>query len=340
MAETTRCYILELPRELRNYIYDELTHDVCISADVAHVDGDVSLAGPNLRLDGSYLSEVLLVNRQIHDEYAERVSSRARLFVSLLDNPPDSYEQGWRCSTNKLDLRRGFPVDLLKQVKRCVIFFAWGDVWQLLELAMLDSFISLPVSQPREQGELAWTPSKALCEELKTLLSRLGALLSESAHIRVAFDLDKYPDANDPYGMIGLEDVDGEMPSQGQMEANQSMFHRDTFLALATDDSVKWPKPGHLEILFFCTTPLYCTLAANSEEVMESRRAFQTGLARDLVLLEHENSTEVVYWVLGAQDEENSWRGFWPEMLGISVESADQTAMVYGSEAEDYSPII
>ncbi|KAK5124239.1 hypothetical protein LTR85_001942 [Meristemomyces frigidus] len=333
VADTGRCYVLELPRELRNYIYDELTRDVCISTEIKDVGGDEgdeaqeddedneALCCPKLHLSGFYCIELLLVNRQVHDEYAERLPSQAQLRVHFFHDPPGSYGGAWRFSTCELDFKPGFPLAWLKQTKRCLIFLTWQSVWSVLKPVELDSFISLPASDLRAQERLSWTPSKAMCEELKVLLSRLSGLLSQGAEVLLVFGINKHPDGDDPYGMIGLEDADGELPSHEQMYADQSLFHRDTLLGLERDKSIPWPRAGKLKLWFYTTTPLYCTLAANSNQVMESRRAFDAGAAGDLVLPEYKKSAESVLWALEAREGDGTWRGYWPEMLDIFTDS-------------------
>lgn len=99
MATDDRCYLLELPRELRNYIYEELEHVVRISNDVLEVDGDdLYMYPPVVDLHGACRTALLLVSHQIHDEYTERNRSRTMITISFSGGPTDNNDQDWRSS--------------------------------------------------------------------------------------------------------------------------------------------------------------------------------------------------------------------------------------------------
>lgn len=172
MKRHGRCRLLELPREVRDYIYDELTQDACISTGVADKLGNVINIPLYIVLLGAPRTNVLLTNRQIHDEYDEHLANQGRLYVSYEHGASDTGTD-WNFTARSLGLKPSVSCDALKHIRLCSIEFDWQMAihsldWPTASQSLSDDgpamneFFLLPIAQMRAQTALPWTPSKGL----------------------------------------------------------------------------------------------------------------------------------------------------------------------------------
>lgn len=153
MGRSKKCYFLELPRELRDRIYTNLTANRFISRAHAASDGRPP---PSLVLRDAITMAMLLVSHQIHDEYRDTVLSQSKLMVKAF-----SHER--LTLPRDLDLKQSFPAVILRQVKACSIkIHVWGHLEDVIDEYLMESDIS-PSSNP-EQGQTnsEWTPSNGM----------------------------------------------------------------------------------------------------------------------------------------------------------------------------------
>lgn len=144
MAELDcRCAFLRLPREIRDQIYDYLQFNFEVS----------SSSQPSYTqytsLDCATSWNLLSVSRQIHDEYHERVVLKSVLLVA--------YGHA-NVSSQKLLFAEGFPVHLLREVKRVSIFVPYVDD-EIMNDARTDIFWQTVEDDPEQAEVLEWTPS-------------------------------------------------------------------------------------------------------------------------------------------------------------------------------------
>lgn len=148
--------LLSIPRELHDNIYDGITISADISEPYPRDEATNYYQGwhPRMCLFRTVRACILLVCRQIHDEYFERTISKSRLWISLYRSDLFSPDKG-------LKLKPNFPAGILKGVKRCEI-----NVYSLNFSHRLDNpkFViwdRVVSRQTRKQQEaLPWTPTK------------------------------------------------------------------------------------------------------------------------------------------------------------------------------------
>lgn len=63
------------------------------------------------------------------------------------------------------------------------------------------------------------------------------------------------------------------------------------------------------------STPLYCGLATNAQEMKANREAVRRGEMDAVVLPDSNSPKEHVVWLLKPTEEANNWRGFFPIAL-------------------------
>ena len=146
----TRCFLLDLPREIRNMIYDNLTSTHAISV---HKKALPPTYLPPVYLDNTVCLSVMRLNHQIHDEYVEYILPKSRLSICFYHKEvlPDH-----------LHLSPSFPAHILQKVRQCALSMAehrvraiCNDTEHILEWRGYSH-------EPRErQNEQAWTPSKS-----------------------------------------------------------------------------------------------------------------------------------------------------------------------------------
>jgi hypothetical protein len=71
--------LLALPRELRDNIYIRLTHNLVFKDNYQLSNNKISVA-----IRGAPVAQLLLVNRQLHDEYKETIRCSAHIAVDTL----------------------------------------------------------------------------------------------------------------------------------------------------------------------------------------------------------------------------------------------------------------
>jgi hypothetical protein len=115
--------LLSIPRELRNQIYEEVTTDIELS-DNSRVDADgnfeTGLENPEIIFYGAPCTNLLLVSRQVHDEYLDAIRPRAALHIVYLDT----------LENQALEVKSSVPTSATSHIRICFVW-AWDkeDGW-------------------------------------------------------------------------------------------------------------------------------------------------------------------------------------------------------------------
>lgn len=94
-------------------------------------------------------------------------------------------------------------------------------------------------------------------------------------------------------------------------------FNRDVLKTLELESSRIWPRPGNLRVDFSVTTPLYFTMARNSEALALNRRAILAGEKVAVVNPDCDAADDLVLWSLEPTQDPNNWRGYFPKVFQI-----------------------
>ena len=152
MAESTRCYILETPREIRNKIYENITTTCAISLNATRPTVGDTFSKPLVFLRRTIVFDVLLINSQISDEYRDHCLPQSELNVVMTQGP--SLSEG-------LGLVTTFPVQVLKRVRKYTLTLCWTQVHEVGNVSDMAQWCSShTVDQLRGQECMSWTPSK------------------------------------------------------------------------------------------------------------------------------------------------------------------------------------
>jgi len=126
-------------------------------------------------------------------------------------------------------------------------------------------------------------------------------------------------------GLADRQDLSAWYPNAGvshfsssdrdAIEMLERMFHKSTIFGLEQDRSVYWPGTGRLQITGVLCTPLFCTLAKNSDEVKVNREALGRGETETVVVPDCEVSPHGVVWSLRPAMDENDWQGYSPRFM-------------------------
>ena len=152
MATASNCRLLSIPRELRNKIYGSLTADHTISERLPDIEA--AEIRPQVDLENTIAVNVLLVSRQIHDEYREHVTSSSLLVINTAGRA------AFPRSLVDLKLKSSFPIDLLKQVSKCEIVTSCALVEDVEGPRMRSFNLVMTALQQLDQRSLSWTSSK------------------------------------------------------------------------------------------------------------------------------------------------------------------------------------
>ena len=150
MAPRSKCYFLDTPREIRNMIYSKVTRTSVISSHPASTASGSNLSRPIITLEYTISPKVLLVCRQISEEYREHQLPRSELAVVFDGGSEPS-------------LLASFPVSLLKQVRRCSnIILHWARIHEVCGVDQLQQWYhdSHAGEEDKYEEHLPWTPSK------------------------------------------------------------------------------------------------------------------------------------------------------------------------------------
>ena len=116
MAEDKHCYFLSLPREIRNMIYKHVTKDVLITHPVRETEAEDQEPPEKVTLLGTIFLSLLLVNRQVHNEYIDYTLSKSHLVLNLPHGPELPEDLG---------LSAKFRLNVLKKVRQCAVTMHW-----------------------------------------------------------------------------------------------------------------------------------------------------------------------------------------------------------------------
>ncbi len=141
---------------------------------------------------------------------------------------------------------------------------------------------------------LQWlTTYVALYEWITNYLSNIEPFCAVDARVTLRFRLNGRPNTSDPTPTLGEKLAKGS-PA---IKVLESFFHIPTMSGLATDQSLSWPKQGHLKVQYLLSTPLCC--AADGHWDMK------------------EDKGPIAEWELVPTHDEVSFRGFFPKFVGI-----------------------
>ena len=142
------CYLLRLPVEIRNLVYNYLTTVIEITSSNP-ADDDQDTNQPTFCLIRAQLLSMLLINKQMHEEYKVQISLQTTLQVLL------------RKSLNVVELqfREGFKADILRDVRRCEIVTLSDSIFDELSEEMTPDW-ALDRLDGKAQETMVWTPTK------------------------------------------------------------------------------------------------------------------------------------------------------------------------------------
>lgn len=149
MAPQEPSYLLRLPRELRNYIYSYLG----VTQTLSVRDHNNVFERPFVGLSNSLRLCLLLVCRQLHDEYREVWSQRLEMTILM--------QKGVNLTLDAFSLRKAVPAQVFAQVKSCDVRFLLSSLRTELP-EDLDEAFSLPYLVSQQQiAELSQMPSES-----------------------------------------------------------------------------------------------------------------------------------------------------------------------------------
>ncbi|KAK3617389.1 hypothetical protein LTR56_012765 [Elasticomyces elasticus] len=329
MASDQDCHLLRLPREMRNEIYSHTTSRVVplssYTSDLLPVDdgeaseddeSDTAEEAEEINHDhtlptagmSSHLSlNLLLVNRQIHDEYVEYAKPRQIFYIDIgtKDVPQ---------ALGELRLIPNMPDDALKATKHFHLFMNWSVV---LHSAGNEQYAKFFTDHTKDellnQLDITWTPSKVLRDKLQAFLVTIRSLIHPNAKVAIFIDLGGMPDPGDPFTWERLRNANGdfERPSPSDMV---HALHLDTLRELET--MLVWPDAGHLDVEGIAIMTLWCSLATNSAEVADSLRAWRLGSGERTVVPLYSKSAKNIVVTLVPTADECSWHGYEPDISG------------------------
>ncbi|KAK5677745.1 hypothetical protein LTS10_009628 [Elasticomyces elasticus] len=330
MASDQDCHFLRIPLEMRREIYSHTTcKTVPLTAKYIYpyqpsdegedehededeyeaaepeddIDEDDISVRPMAGMLGLMISSILLVNRQIHDEYVDFVKARQRVFIDLGG-------EDVLATLEPLRLRQDTSTGLLKSVRHVHIFMKWSAV---LHSAADERFSKFVVDHTNlellDQESLSWTPAKVLRDKLRAFLGLISLLFCRDATVVIHIDLGDFPDPEDPFtwkpalgseaGVVGTT-----------VKSMVHAFHINTIRGLEHDTTLDWPTPGHLKIEGMIRMPLWCSMATNSNEVAEGLRAWRQGLSDQVILPQYKESAERVSVKLVPEVGKHILRGY------------------------------
>jgi hypothetical protein len=158
-AAQSHCYFFELPIELRNMIYREITRTAVLSKDTP--------SDRCIELHRSPVLDLLLVNKQIKLEYLDALRPIVQLDIAYgwkyVTEEGQDVERG-SCFTKAFTdkLRPDFPVDFLRTVKNIAVYIEWCVGWQFSWWKRTRDWIDDHSHSELRWGQdrMAWTPTK------------------------------------------------------------------------------------------------------------------------------------------------------------------------------------
>ncbi|KAK4963392.1 hypothetical protein LTR10_001020 [Elasticomyces elasticus] len=265
---STQSRFLSLPRELRDVIYGYTTVDMLFRG--KQPDNGLKWTSitalmpetPDVTVFGVAKSGLLYVNRQIHDEYIDHVQPRS--------GHQTKFHTAQTPFLQALDISAIVPRMNLSKIKSVDMVVS---SWCFLDADDSDRMYDWLLSGETHRRDLEWTPAKELRSKLVTLLDRLHALMSPDARVQLRIDLSDFPEPLDPYTWCWFEEH-GTYKFWHHLVA---AFHQDTIVSLEHDTALAWPLPGNFTVCGQMRLPLWCAMASNSAEIMETRKAWAAG---------------------------------------------------------------
>ncbi|KAK5731175.1 hypothetical protein LTR15_001114 [Elasticomyces elasticus] len=169
-----------------------------------------------------------------------------------------------------LDISAIVPRTNLSKIKSVDIV---ASSWCFLDADDCDRMCDCLLTGETHRRDLEWTPAKELRSKLVTLLDHLHALVSPNARVQLRIDLSDFPEPLDPYTWCWFEEH-GTYKFWHHLVA---AFHQDTIVSLEHDTALAWPLPGNFTVCGQLRLPLWCAMASNSAEIMETRKAWAAG---------------------------------------------------------------
>ncbi|KAK4954422.1 hypothetical protein LTR10_007853 [Elasticomyces elasticus] len=328
MASDQDCHLLRIPLEMRREIYSHTTYKrKCfvvhtsdsdnssdegeaaeVEDDGEEIDEDDMDIYPMAGIGGVMILNILLISRQIHDEYVEYVKPRQTFFVDLGDEDiPETLDS--------LLSSQDTPDDALKSVRRVHIFISWSAVLHSAADERYSKFLADHTNlKLLDQESVSWTPSIVLRDKLRDFLGLINTLVRHDAKVVIHIDVGDYPDPEDPFTWKRVRNVPAGTIGPivtGMMHA----FHMGTVCGLEHDTTLEWPAPGLLKIEGMILMPLWCSLAANSAEVVKGLHAWRQGSSDQVTLPQYEESTDRVAVKLLLDVGEHSSRGGYQALI-------------------------
>ncbi|KAK5120422.1 hypothetical protein LTR85_006361 [Meristemomyces frigidus] len=299
---------LTLPRELRDQIYDNVTKTVMVS-DKDLRDNEAQSYGrgwdPKVELSQAAYPALLLVNKQVHDEYTERRSSGSCLHFNL--RGCDIF------APEKPRWKQGVPLSLLRSIKVCTIRFSWLSLGALTNDRRTRQFeawhrTASPAEVDQQASLLQWTPTKEIYDALQRFFTILRPFVHDSAKVELQIELVSLLEN-------ALYHESGSVPPahcMGERDVHrlQRLLHTPTLTELATNPERTWPLFGKLDIGYFVVTPLFYAMARNSEQL-------RTTGGDGSVFPIAERSQQAVVWRLVLVGDGPHWRGYSAELYKI-----------------------
>ncbi|KAK5696709.1 hypothetical protein LTR97_008013 [Elasticomyces elasticus] len=315
------CAFLRLPREMRNEIYTHASFDRVIVSDATpglplstddeeeqeedevdteNHEEDKDYDKPFVGMNNVMSLSLLQVNRQIYDEYTEYVQPRQQLFI------------------------KSMPEGALKNIRDLAIFVKWSAVLRSATDEQFPKFFAEHTSDELVAQEgIAWTPAKVLRDKLVAFLKVTRPLVHPTAKVCILFDFSGFPDPEDPFTWACLRDLPGNPEGLSATDVGHA-FHQDTLYNLEHDTSFEWPEYGSLTVEGMLFMPLWCSMATNAEDVLESLRAWREGLTTDVVMPLYEMSADKCGVRLLRTSDEDNWQGFHTQIKSINWADEDE----------------
>lgn len=148
-APNAPCRLLQLPRELRNNIYEELNHDHFITITRDHDPNSKRRNG--MAVDNAPYASVMRLCKQIHYEYDDVRFKKVHLII---------YTAEMRLKLSTFDLKAGVPKELFKHVTWCQVSIPYGLLIDCDEDIVEEFNDAVAAGETMDETyRRAWTPS-------------------------------------------------------------------------------------------------------------------------------------------------------------------------------------
>lgn len=338
MAGQTAFRLLDLPRELRDNIYDHIT-----DGNTGGHCSPLPVGGFIVWLKHNFTLPISMTCKRIHAEYTDRALACSQLDVYCLD----SFEGGQWLLLQPEHAGQGLS-RILKKIKACELKTGVRELIrghaEYGEDNVSEWMFASSVEDLRSQDEAKWTPSKgmsargtkrglvylqltactAFVADLRQTVSSMLPYLSEGAIVKVQLDLTDLTTEFEMCHEIGFWQVrafwlDVESPPTKELEDRLATIIDLPTLSTFSKD-MKFAFPTHSVTLELARrTALFYNMATNSRQIVRNREAIKRGDESAITRPQARASWGGISWRLLLTSDIDDWRDGFAEFVEEST---------------------